>query len=74
MILRDHIPGTPDVLVAELMLSLVYINTLTLDGKLLNKPREYIETPPQTLKCRAVMIVRKLWRTRSSALRTPLGP
>jgi hypothetical protein len=61
----EEITDTPDTLVIELVLdrSLVYIDTLVLSGKLLEKPRHYIKTPPESPSCRPPMMLRMLGNT-----------
>jgi hypothetical protein len=56
--------NTPDVMVAEMMVdgTLVYIDTLALDGEALPKPRDYIHEPI-TPNVRPPMIVRKSWNS-----------
>lgn len=50
----EDITKTPDIMVAEMMLdgSLIYIDTLALNGEALEKSRNYVERPVQTLNYR----------------------
>ncbi len=59
----EDVSSKPDVFVAEIMSdgSLVYIDTLAMEEEVVQKPRDYVKEPPQSLKCRPPMIVRKLW-------------
>lgn len=61
----EDMTNTPDMLVAEMMMdgSLVYIDTLVMNGAPWEKPRGFISRPVQPLNCRPAMIVRKLWNS-----------
>lgn len=61
----EDMTNTPDMLVAEMMMdgSLVYIDTLVMNGEPLEKPRDYISRPVQSWNCRPAMIVRNLWNS-----------
>ena len=52
----------PDVLVAEMMVdgNLVYIDTLSMDGEVVPKPRKYVNTP-MTRNSKPPMIMRRSW-------------